>query len=159
MIQPSVAALSTSHDNAAALQTQAQPLPSAALQTQAQPLPSAALQTQAQPPPSAALPTVHFPPLLLYFSTLYLATFTRRTSGHSAQYNLFPLVTIHVASLITFSLSLSLSLSLFSPRKLNMELGTAVSTVHLPVKVKVKFTLEEATKAQRGSRRIGLLFL
>jgi hypothetical protein len=27
------------------------------------------------------------------------------------------------------------------------------------VKVKVKFTLEEATKAQRGSRDIGLLFL
>jgi hypothetical protein len=29
----------------------------------------------------------------------------------------------------------------------------------LKVKVKVKFTLEEATKAQRGSRGIALLFL
>jgi hypothetical protein len=27
------------------------------------------------------------------------------------------------------------------------------------VKVKVKFTLEQATRAQRGSRRIALLFL
>ena len=29
----------------------------------------------------------------------------------------------------------------------------------LKVKVKVKFTLEQATKAQRGSKRIALLFL
>ena len=31
--------------------------------------------------------------------------------------------------------------------------------VKVKVKVKVNFTLEQATKAQRGSRRIALLFL
>jgi hypothetical protein len=32
-------------------------------------------------------------------------------------------------------------------------------TITLKVKVKVKFTLEQATKAQRGSRGIAILFL
>ena len=31
--------------------------------------------------------------------------------------------------------------------------------IHLGVKVKVKFTLEQATKAQRGSRGVALLLL
>jgi len=33
------------------------------------------------------------------------------------------------------------------------------ATAFLLIKVKVKFTLEQATKAQRGSRGIALLFL
>ena len=33
-----------------------------------------------------------------------------------------------------------------------------LNTAHSKVKVKVKFTLEQATKAQRGSRRIAILF-
>jgi hypothetical protein len=33
------------------------------------------------------------------------------------------------------------------------------SVLPFPVKVKVKFTLEQPTKAQRGSRGIALLFL
>ena len=37
---------------------------------------------------------------------------------------------------------------------------TAVwNTLLMPAKVKVKFTLEQATKAQSGSRGIALLFL
>jgi hypothetical protein len=34
-----------------------------------------------------------------------------------------------------------------------------INVFHLEVKVKVKFTLEQATKAQKGSRGIALLFL
>jgi hypothetical protein len=34
-----------------------------------------------------------------------------------------------------------------------------VRVLNLVVKVKVKFTLEQATKAQKGSRGIALLFL
>jgi hypothetical protein len=37
---------------------------------------------------------------------------------------------------------------------------TVICTLHIVfVKVKVKFTLEQAMKAQRGSRGIALLFL
>jgi hypothetical protein len=36
---------------------------------------------------------------------------------------------------------------------------TYCNTVNVKVKVKVKFTLEQATKAQRGSIGIALLFL
>jgi hypothetical protein len=31
--------------------------------------------------------------------------------------------------------------------------------VHTKIKIKVKFTIEQATKAQRGNRGIALLFL
>jgi len=123
MIQPSVATLSTS-----------------ALETQAQPLPSAAYSQQ-----STSLPSLH-----LHFSTLYHATSLPSPEGQTgirAVKLLFPpRNNTCSAGHYILSLSLSLSLSLFSPRKLNMVLRTAVSTVYLPVKV--KFTLEQATKAE-----------
>jgi hypothetical protein len=34
-----------------------------------------------------------------------------------------------------------------------------IAAVGVKVKIKVKFTLEQATKAQRGSRRMAVLFL
>jgi len=38
-------------------------------------------------------------------------------------------------------------------------LPSGIAKAKLKVKVKVKFTLEQVTKAQRGSRGIALLFL
>jgi hypothetical protein len=104
------------------------------------------------------LPTAHFPSLHLHFSTLHLATSLPSPEGQAgirAVKFLFP-PRNNTCSAGHYSLSLSLSPSLSSLRKLNMVLGTAVSTVYLPVKV--TFTLEEVTKAQRGSRDIALLF-
>jgi hypothetical protein len=37
--------------------------------------------------------------------------------------------------------------------------GSSLSPFHQEVKIKVKFSLEQAMKAQRGSRGIALLFL
>jgi hypothetical protein len=40
----------------------------------------------------------------------------------------------------------------------NLDTFSSTACVFIKVKVKVKFTLEQATKAQRGSRGIALLF-
>jgi hypothetical protein len=53
----------------------------------------------------------------------------------------------------------SVSQSHMQEYELDRTARTHSAREHVQVKVKVKFTLEQATKAQRGSRGIALLFL